>query len=194
MSVSRETSERLDLLAALVRKWTPRINLIAPATVAELESRHIADSLQLWDLRPATPRNWIDLGSGGGFPGLVIAACAPDLPVTLVESDQRKAVFLRTAAREMGLAPDVICARIEAVPPRPFDVVSARALAPLDRLLPLARPFVAPGGVALFPKGRGADSELTAARAGWHIRAEAIPSRTDPAGTILRLLEFEPLS
>lgn len=194
MSVSRETAERLDLLAALVRKWTPRINLIAPATVAELESRHIADSLQLWDLRPATLRNWIDLGSGGGFPGLVIAACAPGLPVTLVESDQRKAVFLRTAAREMGLAPEVICARIEAVPPRPFDVVSARALAPLDRLLPLARPFVAPGGVALFPKGRGADSELTAARTGWHIRAEAIPSRTDPAGTILRLLEFEPLS
>lgn len=191
--VPRETRLSLEVLVELVRKWTPRINLVAPATIDNIWARHVEDSLQLWPLRPIAARSWIDLGSGAGFPGLVIAACDPDLLVTLVEADSRKSVFLKTAAREMGLSVDIRTDRIENMAPKPFDVISARALAPLPKLLALAHRFRSPGGVALFPKGRSGDSELTEARAAWHIRAEPIPSRTDPAGTILRVLEFDPL-
>ncbi len=192
-TVSRETLERLEVYAALLLKWTRAINLIGKATGEQVWTRHIADSLQLWPLKPENASTWIDLGSGGGLPGLVIAACDPDLAVTLVEADQRKAEFLRTAAREMGLSTTVLDRRIEEIPPSPHDVVSARALAPLARLLALAHPFHAKGGIALFPKGRMADSELTEAKASWHISGDALPSRTDPAGRILCLQEFEPL-
>ena len=107
LSVSRETAERLELLCALVRKWTPTINLVSRSTVADIWSRHVLDSAQIWRFRPEKLSNWVDLGSGGGFPGLVIAALAaqdaPEMVMTLVESDTRKTVFLQTAAREMGL-------------------------------------------------------------------------------------------
>lgn len=189
--VSRETSDRLDRYQNLLLRWTERINLIAPSTRASIATRHIADSLQLWPHAPAEARSWVDLGSGGGLPGLVIAIIAaeqrPGLTVTLVESDQRKAVFLRHAAAELGLPARVVARRIESLPPMPQDVISARALAPLPRLLELSRPFLHSGTVLLFPKGRSAHSELTEARRHWHIEVEAVPSRTDRQGVLLRI-------
>lgn len=194
LSVSRETAERLELLAALVAKWTPVINLVARSTVADIWSRHILDSAQIWRFRPEAAQNWADLGSGGGFPGLVIAAFAaqdvPDMVVSLVESDTRKTVFLQTAAREMGLPTQVLRGRIEAVDLPPQDVISARALASLDKLLALAAPLRAPGAVCFFPKGAGVESELTEARASWHIEVRRRPSLADSAGCILEIPEF----
>jgi 16S rRNA (guanine527-N7)-methyltransferase len=194
--VSRETCERLEAYIVLLRRWNARINLVARGTIDAAWARHIADSAQLFDLAPAAASSWIDLGSGAGLPGLPVAALAaervPGLHVTLVESDTRKAAFLVTAAAEMGLDVTVEPRRIEALPARPYDVVSARALAPLDRLCALAHRFSARGTVFLFPKGARLDSELTAATAGWHIRAERIASRTDPEATVLKILELEP--
>ena len=196
--VSRETCERLEAYIALLTRWNARINLVSPATIDTVWARHVADSAQLFDLAPASASSWIDLGSGAGFPGLVVAALAADKQpgrhVTLVESDTRKAAFLTTAAREMDVDVTVERCRVEALAPRPFDVVSARALAPLAQLCALAHPFSAKGTVFLFPKGRQANSELTAATAHWHIHAEQIASRTNPEATVLRLLELEPRS
>ena len=204
--VSRETCERLEAYIALLTRWNARINLVAPATIGAVWTRHIADSAQLFDLAPASASTWIDLGSGAGFPGLPVAALAaeksPHLHLTLVESNTRKAAFLTTAAREMGLDVTVEPRRTEALPARAYGVVSARALAPLDRLCALANRFsgrttgrqAGPGTVFLFPKGAGLDSELTAATAHWHIRAERIASRTDRSAAVLRILELEPRS
>ena len=196
--VPRETCERLEAYIALLTRWNARINLVAPATIEAVWTRHVADSAQLFDLAPASASSWIDLGSGAGFPGLVVAALAADKQpgrhVTLVESDTRKAAFLAAAARQMGLDVTVEPRRIEALVPRPFDIVSARALAPLARLCALAYPFSAKGTVFLFPKGRGVNSELTAATAHWHIHAEQIASRTSPEANVLRILELEPRS
>ncbi len=194
--VSRETCERLEAYIALLTRWNARINLVAPATIKTAWTRHVADSAQLFDLAPVSASSWVDLGSGAGLPGLPVAALAaeklPGLHVTLVESDTRKAAFLATAAREMDLDVTVEPHRIEALTPRPYDVVSARALAPLGRLCALAHRFSGRGTVFLFPKGARVDSELTAATAGWHIRAERIASRTDPEATVLRIVELEP--
>ena len=194
--VSRETCQRLEAYIALLTRWNARINLVAAATIETAWTRHVADSAQLFDLAPESASSWLDLGSGAGLPGLPVAALAaekaPDLHVTLVESDTRKTAFLATAAREMGLDVTVEPHRIEALTPRPYDVVSARALAPLGRLCALAHRFSGRGTVFLFPKGARVDSELTAATAGWHIRAERIASRTDPEATVLRIMELEP--
>jgi len=194
--VSRETLRRLEEYVSLLIRWNSRINLVAPGTLASVWVRHIADSAQLLDLAPPDACSWIDLGSGAGLPGIPVAAIAaaksPSLRMTLVESDARKAAFLRTAVRETGLDVIVEARRIEAVPARCYDVVSARALAPLDRLCSLASRFAGPGTVFLFPKGARLDSELTAAARHWHIHAERIASRTEPAATILRILELEP--
>jgi len=192
--VSRETRERLEILAALLAKWNPKINLVAKSTVEAVWTRHIADSAQIYGLAPPEARSWIDLGSGGGFPGLVIGAMAaernPGLDLALVESDVRKCAFLSTAAREMGLKIRVLPRRIEAVEPGPRDVISARALASLDKLLGFAEPLAGPGTICLFPKGAGAAGELTEAAANWHIRHRAHPSRTDPDAVILEIQEF----
>lgn len=198
VTVSRETEEKLRLLNDLIITWTSTINLIAPSTCEHSWYRHIEDSAQLWLLAPPQAQTWVDLGSGAGLPGLVLAAVAaekaPNTSFTLVESDQRKAVFLRRAAARMGLHADVRSKRIEADPSGPYDVVTARALAPLPRLLPLAYPYTGKSTVLLFPKGARVDSELTAVQQHWHIRYEKVPSRTDPAATILKILELEPLS
>jgi 16S rRNA (guanine527-N7)-methyltransferase len=184
--------QRLEALEALVRRWTIRINLISPSTVPDLWTRHIADSAQLWEL--AQGDTWADLGSGGGFPGLVIAALAADTGtsrVVLIESDQRKATFLRTAVRELALPAAVLDQRAEAAPPQAAAVVSARALARLPTLLPLVARHLAPGGVALLPKGRGWEAEVDAARAaGWRFALDALPSRTDPSGRVLRVADI----
>jgi 16S rRNA (guanine527-N7)-methyltransferase len=186
IGVSRETLDRLRLYAALLTKWTARIDLIAPSTLPDLWRRHLLDSAQLHPLLPPDARRLVDLGSGGGFPGLVLAILgAPD--VHLVESDQRKCAFLREVARATGTTVTIHTARIEAAAPLAGDVVTARALAPLERLLGWAVPHLAPGGVCLFLKGARNDDELTAAARTWTMEVDPLPSRSDPSGRILRL-------
>jgi 16S rRNA (guanine(527)-N(7))-methyltransferase RsmG len=189
--VSRETGERLAVYLALLAEWNPRINLVAPAGIEEWRVRHVEDSAQL---RPLLPERgpFADLGSGAGLPGLVLAAVAGE-EWHMVESDQRKCAFLREAARRMGLANVAIHAmRIEAARLPPLRALTARALAPLARLLPHAHRLLAPDGVAILPKGRSAERELTAAGPTWLMRIERFASRTEPEATILRLSEIRP--
>ncbi len=187
--VSRETLDRLRIYAAQLVKWTKAINLVAPNTLPDLWRRHFLDSAQLYPLAADAPGPWLDLGSGAGFPGLVIAAMGRQ--VTLIESDIRKATFLRETARQMDVPAIVRAGRIEAVDPASLSrpaVISARALASLAELLDLAAPFMGPDTLLLFPKGRQAEDELTLARESWTIdHVEMIPSRSDPAGRIIRL-------
>jgi 16S rRNA (guanine527-N7)-methyltransferase len=184
--VSRETLASLSAYEALLRKWQPRINLVGPSTMSELWSRHFLDSAQLYALLPEGARVLVDLGSGAGFPGLVLAILGvPE--VHLIESDSRKAAFLREAAREAGAKITVHNKRIEAVPPFPADVVSARALAPLSQLLSWAHPFLGSRGVGVFPKGQTVEEELTDSTKYWTFEVERFSSRTDPGGTILRV-------
>ena len=189
--VSRETLARLEAYMALLAAWSARINLVGRSTLADPWRRHILDSAQLLPLVPARARSLVDLGSGAGLPGLVLAILG--LPaverVELVEADSRKCAFLREAARITG-APVTVCrARIETSPARPFDVVTARALAPLDRLIGLARPWLAADGFCLFLKGAKTAAELTLARRDWKMTAVAGPSRSDPRGVVLQLRE-----
>lgn len=188
--VSRETKDRLDRFADLLAVWTRRINLISASTVPTLWSRHIEDSIQLYPLAPKGWRRWADLGSGGGLPGIVIAILATedaDKEVILVESDARKCAFLRTALRETGARGRVLHSRIEDIEPLGVDVLSARALAPLPALLGYAERHLAPGGIALFPKGQKAQDEIDEALEGWSFACEKHPSETDADGVILRI-------
>lgn len=193
--VSRETFERLQIYAGLLEKWTARINLVAKSTLPDLWSRHMLDSMQVFDLGPSAASHWADLGSGGGFPGAVVAIVAaekrPNLRVTLVESDQRKATFLRAVARQTGAAFDVIADRIELVPPLGVDVVSARALAPLSQLLEHAHRHLSKGGVAIFPKGATAKKELAVALESWRFRCDTYPSQTDEEAVVLKIGDIE---
>jgi 16S rRNA (guanine527-N7)-methyltransferase len=185
--VSRETAERIDAFIPLLLRWNARINLIAPMTEAAVRQRHVVDSLQLLPLVPRGEGALGDLGSGGGFPGLVLAM-ALERPVHLVESDRRKAAFLQTAAAELGLRHvQVHVDRIEAVALPPLAVLTARALAPLEKMLPWAERLLAPEGVAIFPKGRSAMEELEAAAPGWTMTAERFKSSTDAEASIFRI-------
>ena len=192
--VPRETIPRLREFLELVERWNRRINLLSRADAADLWRRHVLDSAQLVPLAPPLARSWGDLGSGAGFPGLVCAAICADLgrpaEFTLVEADGRKAAFLREATRRLDLSVAIVETRIESARLTPHDIVSARALAPLDRLLGYAHPLCHQGTRLIFPKGRQADSELTLARRDWHIRVVRSPSRTDPEGTILQISEL----
>jgi 16S rRNA (guanine527-N7)-methyltransferase len=191
LNVSRETAGRLDSFAELLLKWSPAINLVAKSTLPELWTRHILDSAQLLALAPAGARHWVDLGSGGGFPGLVIAILAaearPELRVTLVESDLRKAAFLNTVVSVCGLSTTVCAQRAETLVPQGADVLSARALAPLGELLALAERHLAAGGVALLPKGARHAEEIAEALERWRFSVQKLPSRTDPAAVVLRI-------
>lgn len=189
--VSRETLTRLDRLAGLLRKWSPAINLVSSRTLPDLWTRHFLDSAQLMDIAPPTALGWADLGAGGGFPGLVVAIFAeelrPALRVSLVESDQRKAAFLSQAARELGLDVEIIRRRAEEADPLGVEVISARALAPLTRLLDFAERHLAPGGQALFLKGRQHDAEIEQALDRWRFSVQKIPSITDPDAVVLKI-------
>jgi 16S rRNA (guanine527-N7)-methyltransferase len=189
-SVSRETLDQLSLYASLLAKWNPTINLVARSTLNDMWGRHFADSAQLQGLIPAGTRVLVDLGSGGGFPGLVLAILGVP-QVHLIESDQRKCAFLREVARATGAPVTIHARRIEDVDPVAAnivaDVVSARALADLPTLMGFAARFLGPDGVCLFPKGRNAAEELTRARDCWTMTAEEFPSFTDPEARILRL-------
>jgi 16S rRNA (guanine527-N7)-methyltransferase len=194
--VSRETLARLDRFVATLLTWQRRINLIAPSTVGEVWTRHVADSLQLVALAPAA-RVWLDLGSGGGFPGLVIACALAETPgarVHLIESNGKKAAFLREAARLAGVVAIVHQARIAhmiTTIDEPVDVVTARALAPLADLLALSEPWLKRGAQALFPKGQDVVVELTQASKYWNIEAVLTPSRTDPRARIVAVQRAE---
>ena len=244
-AVSRETIAHLITYETLLRQWQTAVNLVATSTLDAIWQRHFADSAQLLDLAPAA-RTWVDLGSGAGFPGLVVAimladtAAAPasgsggglapgavsgsptaslaahaaagvaaralaggpaaasgvSTAVTLVESDTRKCAFLREVARRCGIAVDILSTRIESAATQsklqPPDVVTARALAPLDKLLSLAAPLFSPCSIGLFLKGRDAGSEVEAARRIWTFDSELIPSRTERAARIVRISSFEP--
>lgn len=189
LDVSRETSARLEAFLALVEKWQPAVNLIAKGSVPMAWERHVLDSAQLFASCPEGATRWADLGSGGGFPGIVVAILAaearPALNVTLVESDKRKAAFLAQAARQFDLGITLLTDRAETVAPLMADVLSARALAPLAELCPLAARHLKADGIAIFPKGAKAESEVAAARAFWQFDASLLPSHTDPEGRIV---------
>jgi 16S rRNA (guanine527-N7)-methyltransferase len=191
--VSRETLERLDAYVALLASWNRRINLVGASTMGDPWRRHILDSAQLLPhLRPRA-RVLVDLGSGAGLPGLVLAILGvPE--VHLVESDQRKAAFLREAARMTGTLAVIHPQRAEKVPRLAADTVTARAVAPLPDLLDIAEPFMAPHSICLFLKGRGAEEELTLAAKSWKMRSRLVPSLSDPGGMLLILeaLQREP--
>lgn len=191
--VSRETEQKLEKFVTLLLRWSRTLNLLGPADGAIVWDRHILDSLQLLPFLSDREPPGVDLGSGGGFPGLVLALAA-NWPFHLIESDRRKVAFLREAARELGAPVTVHGTRIEAASLSPADVVTARALAPLPKLLALAAPFVAPEGICLFLKGRTAEQELTDAQAQWHMRVTRVPSRTDPAATLLHISELRRVS
>jgi 16S rRNA (guanine527-N7)-methyltransferase len=195
LNVSRETHEKLDLLERELRRWQAIKNLVGPATLDHIWDRHIVDSLQLLELVPEA-RTWIDLGSGAGFPGLVLAIAGQErgLKVHLVESNSRKCAFLRQIARLTGAAAMVHEARLETVIPGfvgKVDVVSARALASLTQLLEWTEPMLKTGTIGLFPKGREVESELTEARKRWTFKADILPSRTDSEARILRITSIE---
>jgi 16S rRNA (guanine527-N7)-methyltransferase len=190
--VSRETIDKLSTYEALLRQWQKTINLVAPSTLDTVWSRHFADSAQLLALAPPDAKRWLDLGSGAGFPGLVLAVMLPDRAgarVTLVESDTRKAAFLAEVARKTGAPVDIRPERIEKCATQsklgPVDVITARALAPLPRLLELAAPAFTAQTTGLFLKGREAESEVDAAKERWAFDAELRPSLTDAGGRIV---------
>lgn len=190
--VSRETLERLMVYEALLRKWQKTINLVGPRTLDDSWSRHFLDSAQLYPLCPESTRTLVDLGSGAGFPGLVLAIMGvPE--VHLIESDVRKGAFLREAARATGAPVTVHSKRIEAVQGLQADVLTARALAPLGDLLDWGARFLSPDGVALFLKGQNMEDELTDTTKYWKMRTERFDSVTDPSGSILRLSGIAPI-
>jgi 16S rRNA (guanine527-N7)-methyltransferase len=195
--VSRETVARLDRFVALLLEWRQRVNLIGASTIPTLWTRHVADSLQLLPLA-GDARAWVDLGSGAGFPGLVIACALADAPsscVHLLESTGKKAAFLREAVAITGAPALVHCVRIEDFTKRfaeTVDVVTARALAPMETLLDLAYPLLKSGGRGLFPKGREVEQELTEAAKSWNIEASQVPSKTNPQGRIVIVRRLAP--
>jgi 16S rRNA (guanine527-N7)-methyltransferase len=187
--VARETSDSLGRFAALLLRWNRTVNLIARKDETRLWDRHIADSLQLAALMRPAPERAIDLGSGAGFPGLVLAL-ATGVDFDLIEADQRKAAFLREAARVTGAAVRVHATRIETAQIAPASLITARALAPLPKLLDLAAPLIAPGGICLLLKGANFRVELTEAARQWHMQVEVLPSRTASEASILRISDL----
>ena len=190
LDVSRETIERLQDFAALLRRWTVTVNLVSKSTIPDLWSRHILDSAQLFSHSTATPI-WADLGSGGGLPGIVVAILLkesrPDSTVVLIEADARKAAFLAQCIQQFELKAQVRVSRIESLLPVGAGIVSARALAPLDTLLGYAARHISANGKALFLKGATWESEVAAARKGWAFDCVAHPSHTDPNAAVLEI-------
>lgn len=190
VDVSRETIQALEHYADLTIKWTKRINLIAKSTIDDVWNRHIIDSAQVYQYAPPFS-SWVDIGSGGGFPGIVMAIIAqehaPEATFTLVESDARKCTFLRTVSRELSLNISVQTQRIEEIAPLNADIVSARALGHLTDLLPLAHHHLNTNGTALFMKGRRHAEELLAVSDQWGFELCEYPSITDPSSRILSM-------
>jgi len=189
--VSDITLDRLVQFEQLVQKWNPTINIVARSTIGDLWDRHILDSIQLFRCASPDQQSWVDLGSGGGFPGIVVAILAaelmPGMHVSLVESDRRKGVFLGECIRQLGLSAAVHSCRIEDLAPQSASVVSARALAPLHVLCGYAFRHVQPGGICAFLKGASVDAEIADAEKIWRFDLDRVPSVTDSRSSILFL-------
>jgi 16S rRNA (guanine527-N7)-methyltransferase len=187
-------SERLRVFVALLTKWNPAINLVSPASLPDVWTRHVADSAQVLDMVGPGQKRWLDMGTGAGFPGVVVALIAADRPgsveMILIESDQRKAAFLATVSRETEVPMTIHAARIEEVAPQRADIVSARALAPLGKLCAFADRHLAQGGTAVFLKGGQYDAEIAEARKSWAFDLDVHRSITDPSGVILSLKDL----
>ncbi len=194
LNVSRETFERLNTYVNLVERWNPKINLVSRSSLKDIWTRHILDSIQVYE-NADRAKHWVDLGSGGGFPGLVCSILAtedqPDTLFTLVESDQRKSVFLRTVARECGLNCKVVSKRIEALDPLSADILSARALADLKTLISFCDKHLSALGTALLPKGVAWKKELAEARKEWKFQVDPVKSLTEPDAVILKIRGVE---
>lgn len=193
--VSRETAERLDTFETAFVKWSARINLAAPSTLPELWHRHILDSAQLLPLAP-TAQRWLDIGSGGGFPGAVVAILLRERPgtaVELVESNNKKAAFLRSVLAEVGAPATVHAIRIEEASTRVAmpDIVTARALAGLGKLLGLSAPWLTRGATGLFHKGRDYAAEITETHDAWRFDLVEHRSRIEPTSRILEISRLE---
>jgi 16S rRNA (guanine527-N7)-methyltransferase len=190
--VSRETEDRLAAFVDLLDRWRRKINLIADSTFPSVWTRHIADSAQLIALAPDA-RRWLDMGSGAGFPGLVIAIQLADVPgamVHCIESDGRKCAFLREAARATGAAAQIHPMRVEAIAPESLgavDAVTARAFAPLPLTLNLAKPWMERGAIAVFPRGESARDQIATLPEAWAHAIETLPSVVNPKAAILRI-------
>ena len=191
-NVSRETLAKLEIHVALLKAWQSKFNLVSASTLPDLWNRHIADSLQLASYLPAGTAPIADLGSGAGFPGLVLAAATGRL-VHLVESNHKKAAFLSEVVRKTGVQAKVHACRIEAMDWQALEqwpcAVTARALAPLPQLLTLAEPLLSQGAIGLFAKGRDLDVELTQSAKTWRLTFEVHPSISDSAGAVLKIME-----
>jgi 16S rRNA (guanine527-N7)-methyltransferase len=186
LNVSRETLDRLSIYLELLRRWQRAVNLVGSGTLADPWRRHFLDCAQLVARVPAGAASVADLGSGAGFPGMVLAILGVR-GVKLIEADRRKAQFLRAVARATDASVEVHEERIERMPGWPADVITARALAPLPRLVVLAQRFMTSDSVCLFLKGRSGARELTEARVSWHMEAEMFPSLSEPTGMVLQL-------
>ena len=188
-NVSRETFERLRVYAQLLVNWNPSAGLVGEATLNQLWVRHFLDSAQLLRFRPKRPSCWLDLGTGGGFPGMVLAIIAaeraPECRFTLVESNQRKCQFLGSVVRKTGVEVKIKPFRAEELEPEEADVVTARALAPMKRLLALAYRHLGNDGFGLFPKGRNVQEEIAEARKEWRFNLQMHPSVSDTSGSVL---------
>jgi 16S rRNA (guanine527-N7)-methyltransferase len=190
--VSRETLSRLERYAALLGDWNSRHNLVSTGSMAELWRRHFWDSAQVASLLPSDAGSLVDLGSGAGFPGLVLAELRrdKDFSVTLYEATAKKCRFLQAVADELKLQIEIRKQRIEEAGPRRFDVVTARACAPLAKLLPYAQRFWGKNTIGYFLKGQNLEAELTQAHKSWKIEVERHPSQSDASGVVLEIREL----
>lgn len=193
--VSRETLLNLKSYVDLIIKWNPKINLVSKSTLDDIWNRHIEDSLQVYFQAERPEGTWLDIGSGGGLPGLVVAILAkenaPDLKVRMIESDQRKSVFLRTVIRELSLNASVETQRIEKAIPAKADILSARALADLSDLLGFAELHLDQNGYCLFPKGKNWRNEIKNAEESWRFEYDVFTSVTDADAVVLKVREVE---
>jgi 16S rRNA (guanine527-N7)-methyltransferase len=188
LNVSRETLAALQAFADEVRRWNPAINLVSKNSLPDIWQRHLLDSAQLYPL--GGNGLWLDMGSGGGFPGVVMGIMGAQNMV-MIESDQRKSTFLREVSRKLGLQNQIITARLEDVPAMQAQTITARALAPLTDLIGLAQRHIAPQGRAIFPKGRGFQAEIDQAQQDWVFNCQVIASKTDSEAAILVVSAIE---
>ena len=190
--VSRETLTHLDAYVGLLREWNAQHNLVSANSLADVWRRHVWDCAQLARYVPAQARSLVDLGAGAGFPGLILAELLRDrVHVALFEATGKKARFLEAAVAAMTLDASIRNLRIEDAAPEKFDVITARAMAPLPRLLSYAQKFVGKNSVCLFPKGQNVESELTGAWKHWKLKVRKHPSLSDPTGTVLEIRELQ---
>jgi len=190
--VSRETLARFKAYADILTDWNARHNLVAKSTLPDLWHRHFWDSAQLAPSIPAQARTLADLGSGAGFPGLVLALLRPDVAVTLHEATTKKCAFLQAVADRVEVKVTIRNSRLEDLPTQAFDVVTARALAPLPQLLQYAYSFTGPNSVCLFLKGQNVGAELTEAHKYWNMEASRVPSQTEPSAAIVTVRKLGP--